>query len=64
MRILIASVMLLFSLVSVEPAFSHSARTDASGGHESTSDYRYRDENDDDFGCAIAGFEETPEASH
>ncbi len=71
MKILIASVMLLFLLVSVEPAFSHSGRTDASGCHDSTSGYHCHNEadkddkndkknkNDDDFGCAIAGFEET-----
>ena len=59
MKILVASVMLLFSLVSVEPAFSHFGRTDASGCHDSTSGYHCHDEDDDDFGCAIAGFEET-----
>ena len=70
MKILIASVMLLFLLVSVEPAFSHSGRTDASGCHDSSSGYHCHNEADkddkrnknddgDNFGCAIAGFEET-----
>lgn len=59
MKILIASGMLLVSLVSVEPAFSHSSRIDASGCHDSTSGYHCHDEDDDNFGCAIAGFEET-----
>ena len=59
MRTLIASVMLLFLLVSVEPAFSHSGGTDSSGCHAGSQPYHCHDEDDDDFGCAVAGFEET-----
>ena len=33
MKILIALIMFLFLLVSVEPAFSHSGGTDSSGCH-------------------------------
>lgn len=59
MRILIASVMLLFLPVSLEPAFSHSGGTDDFGCHAGSQPYHCHDEDDDDFGCAIAGFEET-----
>ena len=54
MRILVASVMLLFSPVSVEPSFSHSVGTDSSGCHPGSQSYHCHDE-DDYFGCAIAG---------
>ena len=59
MRIPLASVMLLFSLVSVESAFSHSGGTDDFGCHAGSQPYHCHDEDDDDFGCAVAGFEET-----
>ena len=59
MKILIASVMFLFLLVSVEPAFSHSGRTDEVGCHAGSQPYHCHDEDDDDNGCAIAGPEET-----
>ena len=41
MKILIGFIMFLFLLVSVEPAFSHSGRTDSSGCHTNhqTGDY-------------------------
>ena len=57
-RILIASVMLLSLLISLEPAFSHSGGTDdlMPCGQPALSCH---DEDDDDFGCTIAGFEET-----
>ena len=57
MKILIASVMFLFLLVSVEPAFSHSGGTDPSGCHAGSQPYHCHDE--DDNGCAIAGPEDT-----
>ena len=56
MKILIASVMFLFMLVSVEPAFSHSGGTDSSGCHAGSQPYHCHDE--DDNGCAIAGPED------
>ncbi len=59
MRILIASVMLLSLLISLEPVFSHSGGTDDFGCHAGSQPYHCHDEDDDDFGCAIAGFEET-----
>ena len=59
MKILIASVMFLFLLVSVEPAFSHSGGTDSSGCHAGSQPYHCHNEDDDDNGCAIAGPEET-----
>lgn len=59
MRILIASVVLLSLLISLEPAFSHSGGTDDSGCHAGSQPYHCHDEDDDDFGCAIARFEET-----
>jgi len=58
MKILIASVMFLLLLVSVEPAFSHSGGTDDSGCHAGSRPYHCHDE-DDYFGCAIAGSEDT-----
>lgn len=58
MRILVASIMLLVSLISLEPAFSHSGGTDDFGCHAGSQPYHCHDEDDDDFGCAIAGFEE------
>ena len=58
MKILIASVMFLFLLVSVEPAFSHSGGTDSSGCHAGSQPYHCHDD-DDDNGCAIAGPEDT-----
>ena len=58
MKILIASVMFLFLLVSVESAFSHSGGTDSSGCHSGSRTYHCHDE-DDDNGCAIAGPEDT-----
>ena len=58
MKILIASVMFLLLLVSVEPAFSHSGGTDSSGCHAGSQPYHCHDE-DDYFGCAIAGSEDT-----
>lgn len=61
MRVLVASVVFLSLLISLEPAFSHSGRTDASRCHDSTSGYHCHGEDDDDFGCAIAGFEESRE---
>ena len=57
MKILIASVMFLFLLVSVESAFSHSGGTDSSGCHAGSQPYHCHDE--DDNGCAIAGPEDT-----
>ena len=61
MKILIASVMFLFLLVSVEPAFSHFGGTDSSRCHRNhqTGDYHCHDEDDNDNGCAIAGPEDT-----
>ena len=62
MKTLIASVMFLFLLVSVEPAFSHSGGTDSSGCHTNhqTGDYHCHNRKvDDDNGCAIAGPEDT-----
>ena len=65
MKTLIASVMFLFLLVSVEPAFSHSGGTDSSGCHmnHKTGDYHCHNrkvaDDDDDNGCAIAGPEDT-----
>ena len=64
MKILIASVMFLFLLVSVELAFSHSGGTDSSGCHmnHQTGGYHCHDrrvDEDDDNGCAIAGPEDT-----
>ena len=59
MKILIASVIFLFLLVSVEPAFSHSGGTDSSGCHAGSQPYHCHGEDDDDNGCAIAGPEET-----
>ena len=56
MKILIASIMFLFLLVSVEPAFSHSGGTDSSGCHAGSQPYHCHD---DDNGCAIAGPEDT-----
>ena len=60
MKILIASVMFLFLLVSVEPAFSHSEGTNSSGSHTNhrTGDYHCHDREDDNNGCAIAGPED------
>ena len=58
MKILIASVMFLFLLVSVEPAFSHSGGTDDFGCHSGSQPYHCHDD-DDDNGCAIAGPEDT-----
>ena len=58
MKILIASIMFLFLLVSVEPAFSHSGGTDSSGCHAGSQPYHCHDD-DDDNGCAIAGPEDT-----
>ena len=59
MRILVASVMFLSLLVSLEPVFSHSGGTDDFGYHAGSKPYHCHDEDDDDFGCAIAGFGET-----
>ena len=59
MRTLIASAMLLFSLISVEPAFSHSGGTNDFRCHAGSQPYHCHDEDDDDSGCALAGFEET-----
>ena len=53
MKILIASIMFLFLLVSVEPAFSHS------GGQILQDAMQVASQDDDDNGCAIAGPEET-----
>ena len=50
MKILIASIMFLFLLVSFAPAFSHSGGTD---------DHCH---DEDDNGCAIAGPEDTNES--
>ena len=63
MKTLIASVMFLFLLVSVEPAFSHSGGTDSSGCHmnHQTGDYHCHNrkaDDDDDNGCTIAGPED------
>ena len=54
MKALIASAIFLLMLVSVEPAFSHSGGTDDSGCHAGSKPYHCHDE-DDYFGCAIAG---------
>ena len=59
MKILIASVMFLFLLVSVEPAFSHSGGTNDFGCHSGSRPYHCHNEDDDDNGCAIAGPEDT-----
>ena len=61
MKILIASVLFLFLLVSVEPAFSHSGGTNSSGCHTNhkTGDYHCHGGDGDDNGCAIAGPEDT-----
>ena len=58
MRIPLASIILLVSLISLEPAFSHSGGTDDFGCHAGSQTYHCHNEDDDDFGCAIAGFEE------
>ena len=62
MKTLIASVMFLFLLVSVEPAFSHSGGTDSSGCHAGSQPYHCHNrkyDDDDDNGCAIAGPEDS-----
>lgn len=61
MRILVALIMLLVSLISLEPAFSHSGGTDDFGCHSGSRTYHcHNEDDDDDFGCAIAGPEEAP----
>ena len=47
MKILIALIMFLFLLVSVEPAFSHSGGTDSSGCHAGSRPYHCHDDDDD-----------------
>lgn len=58
MKILIASVMFLLLLVSVDLAFSHSGGTDDAGCHAGSQPYHCHDEDDDDNGCSIAGPED------
>ena len=58
MKTLIVSAIFLLMLVSFESASSHSGGTDDSGCHAGSKPYHCHDE-DDYFGCAIAGPEDT-----